>query len=134
MSDDGGGVSGVPTKRRGCMWRCDAAADRAHAYADYKMERWGLVYRQRLLAFHMLDQLKEQIMAILPISFLLIFVIGAFFQQTTNSPGQQAFGLVCAIFGLLFFMEGLRVVIMPLGEMVGRRLPMKARPSGLTKL
>ncbi|KAG2443441.1 hypothetical protein HXX76_001799 [Chlamydomonas incerta] len=120
MSDDGVGV-----RKRGCMARCDAAADRAHMYTDYKLERWGLVYRQRLLVFHMLDQLKEQIMAILPISFLLIFVIGVFFQQPTNAPGETAFGLVCAIFGLLFFMEGLRVCIMPLGEMVGRRLPMK---------
>jgi hypothetical protein len=31
-------------------------------------------------------------MAILPISFLLIFVIGVFFQQPTNAPGETAFG------------------------------------------
>ncbi len=53
MSDDGVGV-----RKRGCMARCDAAADRAHMYTDYKLERWGLVYRQRLLVFHMLDQLS----------------------------------------------------------------------------
>ena len=40
----------------------------------------------------------------LPIAFLLVFVIGAFFQQQTDSPGNQAFGLMCAIIGLMFFM------------------------------
>ncbi|KXZ45044.1 hypothetical protein GPECTOR_59g652 [Gonium pectorale] len=73
----------------------------------------------------MVDQLKEQILAVLPISLLLVFVIGVFFQKATNSPGQQAYGLVCAIFGLLFFMDGLRVCVMPLGELVGSRLPEK---------
>ena len=40
----------------------------------------------------------------LPIAFLLVFVIGVFFQRQTDSPGNQAFGLMCAIIGLMFFM------------------------------
>ncbi|PNH06911.1 hypothetical protein TSOC_006673 [Tetrabaena socialis] len=119
-SDSGG----VPNKV-GCLGRYDAFKERIHQGFDGWMGRRNIGYRQRLLVFHFIDQLKEQILAVLPISFLLIFVIGAFFQQQTNSPGQQAFGLVCAIFGLMFFMDGLRVCVMPLGEMVGNRLPMK---------
>ncbi|GFR49173.1 hypothetical protein Agub_g11195 [Astrephomene gubernaculifera] len=108
-----------------CLGRCRSSPARVRDAVDSWLEGWGLNYRQRLLVFHFVGQLKEQVWAVLPISLLLIFVIGAFFQQQTKSPGQQAYGLVSAMLGLLLFMEGLRVCVMPLAEMVGGRLPLK---------
>jgi len=40
--------------------------------------------------------------------------------------GLIAFGFVLVVFGLAFFMEGLLLGLMPLGEVIGIRMPLKA--------
>eukprot|EP00291_Cryptomonas_curvata_P018574 CAMPEP_0172160790 /NCGR_PEP_ID=MMETSP1050-20130122/5756_1 /TAXON_ID=233186 /ORGANISM="Cryptomonas curvata, Strain CCAP979/52" /LENGTH=368 /DNA_ID=CAMNT_0012830597 /DNA_START=86 /DNA_END=1189 /DNA_ORIENTATION=- len=48
-----------------------------------------------------------------------------YFKHTVSEPGKLTGGLISAIFGLMFFMDGLRVAIMPLGDLIGHTLPEK---------
>lgn len=50
-------------------------------------------------------------------------MLGVFFQQTINDAGLQVMGMFLAMFGLTLFLDGLRVAIMPLAEVVGTQLP-----------
>jgi len=55
-----------------------------------------------------------QIAAVIPITLLLVTVMGVFFQRTVTSPTEIAAGMVFAISGLSLFVDALRVVVMPL--------------------
>ena len=113
-------------------------------------EKWGWSSQQRQLTWHYFATLKDQVAAIIPISLLQvgvllaimhilyhalgfnlsiprvqIFVLAAFFQQSINEAGLQVMGLFLAIIGLSLFLDGLRVAIMPLAELVGTELPKK---------
>jgi hypothetical protein len=70
-----------------------------------------------------IDKVQYQLMAIMPISILLLVVMGAFFQRGPTDPGQLALGLILATFGLTFFLDALRIAVLPLGELLGRELP-----------
>lgn len=50
-------------------------------------------------------------------------MLGVFFQQTINDAGLQVMGLFLAMFGLVLFLDGLRVSLIPLSELVGQQLP-----------
>lgn len=64
-----------------------------------------------------------QVAAVVPISILLISVMGIFFGVTVESPVLVVFGLTMAILGLTVFIDALRVVVMPLSEQLGTELP-----------
>jgi hypothetical protein len=81
--------------------------------------------RQRHLTWHALQLLRDQVLAVIPISLLQIFVLGVFFQQTIVDAGLQVMGLILAIIGLALFLDGLRISIMPLAEVLGKELPKK---------
>ncbi|MBI2321152.1 MAG: DUF1538 family protein, partial [Chloroflexi bacterium] len=73
------------------------------------------------------DRIKEQIVAVGPISlFLLLFQIVVLRQGILDAAGIAA-GLSVVILGLMFFMDGLRLGLMPLGANIGATLPAKAR-------
>ena len=70
---------------------------------------------------------REQIKAVLPISaFLFIFQLALLRTGVADALGISL-GLFIVILGLMFFMEGLRLGLMPLGENIGATLPEKAR-------
>ncbi|PSC69722.1 pf07556 family [Micractinium conductrix] len=89
------------------------------------MENWGWSLPARDLFWHYWTLFKEQLAAVIPISLLQILVLAIFFQQAPVDAGLQVMGLVLAIFGLMAFLEGLRVVIMPFAEVLGSELPAK---------
>ena len=62
---------------------------------------------------------------VIPISLCLVITLKVYFNHTIPEPAKLAGGLLAAIFGLLLFMDGLRVCIMPLGDVLGHRLPQK---------
>jgi hypothetical protein len=73
------------------------------------------------------DKVKEQALAVTPISvFLLLFQLIVLREGIVGAVGIAA-GLSVAILGLMLFMEGLRLGLMPLGENIGATLPRKAR-------
>ncbi len=84
-----------------------------------------LVYS--ILAPFIWNKFREQLKAVLPISaFLFIFQL-AVLRQGIDDAIAITLGLVVVILGLMFFMEGLRLGLMPLGEIIGATLPQKAQ-------
>ena len=68
----------------------------------------------------------EQVRIVLPLVLLLLFFQVVILGMTPTAAGATAIGVVLVIFGLAFFLEGIRLSIMPLGEEVGLHLPVKA--------
>lgn len=80
-----------------------------------------------ILGPFILDKVKEQVAAVAPISvFLLLFQLIVLRQSVAGAIGISL-GLSIVILGLVFFMEGLRLGLMPLGENIGATLPRKAK-------
>ena len=106
-----------------------------------KVERDGqgkeLPYRPRKVKLRPIDTYRliqpyvsvrfmEQARAVVPLAlYLMLFQILILNQSVLNSS-IIAGGLVAVIIGLMLFMEGLKVGLMPLGETLGTRLPSKA--------
>jgi len=103
-----------------------ATLQRVRAAIDSTMrDKLGLKLQSRALVFYYWLQLQEQILAVVPITISLVLTMAIYFQHSANEPGKLAGGLISAIFGLLLFMDGLRVAIMPLGDLIGHSLPEK---------
>lgn len=64
-----------------------------------------------------------QLMAVVPISILLILVMAIFFGRGVTAPMELLFGMLSAILGLALFIDALRVCVMPLSEQLGTDLP-----------
>ena len=85
---------------------------------DKKWKPWDVD-----LGCHYHGLLKEQLMAIIPISFLLIGAMFIFFGKFPTNPPEMFFGLSAAIIGLTLFVDSLRVCIMPMSDQLGVELP-----------
>ena len=72
-----------------------------------------------------LTQIFDQIKAVLPISLYLIFFRLVFFGRGVDEFPIVFVGLLSVTLGLALFMEGLKLALMPLGELLGNRLPRK---------
>ena len=95
-----------------------------------------VVYRIRItprLVFNILgpyfyEKLAQQVRAITPITlFLLVFQFLVFRIMRIEHPLTIALGMCCVVGGLMFFLSGLRLGVMPLGEDIGGTLPAKSR-------
>ncbi|MBI2983134.1 MAG: DUF1538 domain-containing protein [Chloroflexi bacterium] len=106
----------------------------AHSTADHTRSaavRYRIPITPRLvlsiLGPFVMDRIKAQVIAVAPISlFLLLFQLVALRLSVAGAVGI-ALGLTLVILGLMFFMEGLRLGLMPLGENIGATLPRRAR-------
>lgn len=65
----------------------------------------------------------SQLLAVVPISILLIAVMAIFFGRSVTAPVELVFGISAAIIGLALFIDALRVCVMPLSETLGTELP-----------
>jgi len=80
----------------------------------------------RLIQPYVSVRFMEQARAVVPLAlYLMLFQILILNQSVLNSSIITG-GLVAVIIGLMLFMEGLKVGLMPLGETLGTRLPSKA--------
>ena len=72
------------------------------------------------------DRFREQLKACLPVSLYL----GLFQMFVLDKPVDEAlvisFGILVVMLGLMFFMEGLKLGLMPFGENIGSTLPRKS--------
>jgi hypothetical protein len=81
-----------------------------------------------ILAPYVRDKFLEQLKALAPITLaLLVFQFAVFRLMHLEHPLAIAAGMCCVIVGLMFFIAGLRVGVMPLGENIGSTMPAKAR-------
>ena len=80
----------------------------------------------RLLQPYLAVRFWKQFSAVVPLAaYLLLFQLFILRQSIVDAWIISA-GLVAVIFGLMLFMEGLKVGLMPFGELLGTSLPAKA--------
>ena len=81
----------------------------------------------RLIRPYIQVRLSDQMRAVLPLAlYLVLFQIIVLRSDVVDAWIVSA-GLVAVILGLMFFMEGLRVGLMPFGEALGTSLPTRAK-------
>lgn len=80
----------------------------------------------RLLQPYMAVRLKDQLRAVIPLVLYLVLFQILILRQPVTSSWVLTGGIVAVIFGLMLFMEGLRLGLMPLAELIGNTLPRKS--------
>ena len=77
----------------------------------------------RLLTPYLSSRLFEQARAVIPLAlYLLLFQVFILRQEVTDAALLAA-GLFAVVLGLMLFMEGLKVGLMPFGQTLGHALP-----------
>lgn len=80
----------------------------------------------RLLSPYLSVRFFEQLRAVLPLAAYLALFQLFILRESVTDAGVITLGLVAVILGLMVFMEGLKVGLMPFGEALGTSLPAKA--------
>ncbi|GJM05584.1 MAG: hypothetical protein DHS20C09_15800 [marine bacterium B5-7] len=81
----------------------------------------------RLVQPYFKVRLIDQIKAVLPLAIYLILFQLFILRQHVSDSWIITAGLISVIVGLMFFIEGLKVGLMPFGETIGNILPSKAK-------
>ncbi|MFN3237846.1 MAG: DUF1538 family protein, partial [Pseudomonadales bacterium] len=80
----------------------------------------------RLLQPYLNVRFMEQFSAVMPLAVYLVLFQLFILRQSVMDAGIITMGLVAVIVGLMIFMEGLKVGLMPFGESLGNSLPAKS--------
>lgn len=80
----------------------------------------------RLIAPYTQVRFMEQVKAVIPLALYLVFFQMLILRQIVTDSGIIAAGMLAVIFGLMLFMEGLKVGLMPFGKSLGSTLPAKS--------
>lgn len=81
----------------------------------------------RLVRPYVQIRLVDQMRAVIPLALYLVLFQIVVLRSDVADAWIISAGLVAVILGLMFFMEGLRVGLMPFGEALGTSLPTKAK-------
>jgi hypothetical protein len=82
-----------------------------------------LIDVHRLVYPYISTRLSEQLKAVIPLSIYLVLFQLLIFRQNIQDMDVVLFGLIAVIIGLMLFMEGLKVGLMPFGQLLGTVLP-----------
>lgn len=85
----------------------------------------------RIVAPYTWHRLFEQIIAVVPVVGYLAIFQWAILRWNIQEIGLVTGGISMVILGLVFFMEGVKIGILPMGESVGRILPQRTRIVGV---
>lgn len=97
---------------------------KAHEPPKKKIELRGIdIYR--LVEPYVSVRFLEQVKALMPLVIYLVLFQMFILRQTVTDSGVITFGLIAVILGLMFFMEGIKLGLMPFGEEIGNKLPKK---------
>ena len=80
----------------------------------------------RLTKTHFYGRFMDQSRVVIPLAVYLILFLVFILNQMVSAPWSMAFGLFGVILGLMLFLEGLKLGLMPLGETIGHTLPRKS--------
>ncbi len=80
----------------------------------------------QLLRPYVSSRFMEQAKAVVPLAVYLILFQLLILRQVFAEPWVITAGLFAVIVGLMFFMEGLKLGLMPFGTIIGDRLPRKS--------
>ncbi len=72
-------------------------------------------------------QIKEQIITVVPICLYLVLFQLTVMRYSLSQVGWITGGIAIVIMGLVFFLEGVRIGLVPLGETIGDTLPGKSK-------
>jgi len=67
--------------------------------------------------------LKEQLITVVPVCLYLVLFQLVVLRQGLSNIGWVVGGVSLVIFGLMFFLEGVRISLVPVGEAIGDNLP-----------
>ncbi|MDD9978404.1 MAG: DUF1538 domain-containing protein, partial [Boseongicola sp.] len=90
--------------------------------ADLKLTPTNVM---RLLTPYVSVRLMDQIRAVVPLALYLILFQLLILRQMVDDSVLITAGLFAVIIGLMLFMEGLKLGLMPFGEEIGNKLPKK---------
>ena len=94
-------------------------------YRPGRLELRGLdVYR--LLSPYVGTRFLAQFRVVVPLALYLVLFQFLILRQAVSTPASIAAGLVAVVLGLMLFMEGLKLGLMPFGETIGSRLPKRS--------
>ncbi len=80
----------------------------------------------RLLTPYISSRLKSQIKAVVPLAAYLVLFQAIILRQSVLDHWVITGGLLAVIIGLMIFLEGLKLGLMPFGETIGHSLPRKS--------
>jgi hypothetical protein len=80
----------------------------------------------RLLQPYVSSRVMEQVKAVVPLAVYLMLFQLIILRQGVNDASIITAGLLAVIVGLMFFMEGLKIGLMPFGSSLGTTLPAKS--------
>ena len=102
-----------------------AAYDADGKLIPYRPEKLRLTPTnvQRLLAPYISVRLVDQIKAVVPLALYLVLFQLLILRQSVADSWIITAGLFAVIIGLMLFMEGLKLGLMPFGEEIGNNLP-----------
>lgn len=80
----------------------------------------------RILQPYLASRVMEQVKAVVPLALYLMLFQMIILRQGVNDAGIIVAGLLAVIVGLMFFMEGLKLGLMPFGTVLGTTLPAKS--------
>ncbi len=86
----------------------------------------GSSHIYRLLKPYLNVRFMEQFSAVMPLAVYLVLFQIFMLRQSVTDAGIITLGLAAVILGLMIFMEGLKVGLMPFGESLGNSLPAKS--------
>ncbi len=83
----------------------------------------------RLIRPYVTVRLQEQLKAVIPLAAYLVLFQYLILRQSVQDASIVAGGLAAVVLGLMLFLEGLKVGLIPFGQMLGSTLPSKAHLS-----
>lgn len=81
----------------------------------------------RILAPYISERLIAQIKGVVPLALYLMLFQIFILRQTVLDHWVILWGLLAVIIGLMIFLEGLKLGLMPFGELIGHSLPKKSK-------
>ncbi|PIR01737.1 MAG: hypothetical protein COV66_00035 [Nitrospinae bacterium CG11_big_fil_rev_8_21_14_0_20_45_15] len=81
----------------------------------------------KLLSPYISVRLQAQVRAVVPLALYLVLFQVLILRQEVLDHAIIVWGLFAVIIGLMVFMEGLKLGLMPFGELIGNRLPKKSK-------
>jgi len=94
-----------------------------------ELPRIKLTFRQAMaiLLPYSWHQIKEQIITVAPVCLYLVAFQLVALRYTIKQAGIITAGVTMVIMGLVFFLEGIRIGLIPMGENIGDNLPKRCK-------
>lgn len=93
------------------------------AYSKFKIRP---IDAYRLIRPYLQSKITEQLKAVLPLAVYLALFQILILRQSVADASIITGGLMAVVIGLMLFMEGLKLGLMPFGEVIGNKLPQKS--------